>query len=268
MQRAAMENDLHIAIAEHQFQLYYQAQLLYTEPDNSLSNARLTGAEVLLRWQHPERGTISPAEFIPLAEETGLILALGERVLEQACQQLALWQQSPDTEHLTLAVNVSAHQFRQKDFVHQTLSILNKTGANPYRLKLELTESLLVSEVEGVIEKMFELKANGISFALDDFGTGYSSLAYLKRLPLDQLKIDQSFVRDVLNDPNDAVIVKTIIGLGKSLGLGVIAEGVESALQKEFLLEAGCHAFQGYFFSKPLTLDGFEHLHRSQLTAL
>ncbi|MFC0352146.1 bifunctional diguanylate cyclase/phosphodiesterase [Undibacterium danionis] len=266
MRRAAMENDLHIAIAEHQFQLYYQAQLLYTEPDNSRSNARLTGAEVLLRWQHPERGTISPAEFIPLAEETGLILALGEWVLEQACQQLALWQQSPDTEHLTLAVNVSAHQFRQKDFVHQTLSILNKTGANPYRLKLELTESLLVSEVEGVIEKMFELKANGISFALDDFGTGYSSLAYLKRLPLDQLKIDQSFVRDVLNDPNDAVIVKTIIGLGKSLGLGVIAEGVESALQKEFLLEAGCHAFQGYFFSKPLTLDGFEHLYRSQLT--
>lgn len=268
MQRAAMENDLHIAIAEHQFQLYYQAQLIYSLHDKEPDIGRLTGAEVLLRWQHPERGTISPAEFIPLAEETGLILPLGEWVLEHACRQLALWQRDPDTEHLTLAVNVSAHQFRQHDFVQQTLAILNKTGANPYRLKLELTESLLVSEIEGVIGKMFELKANGISFALDDFGTGYSSLAYLKRLPLDQLKIDQSFVRDVLNDPNDAVIVKTIIGLGQSLGLGVIAEGVELAAQKEFLLEAGCHAYQGYFFSKPLGLDAFEHLYRSQLTAL
>lgn len=252
MKRASMENDLHTAIAEGQFQLYYQAQFV--------DNARLVGAEVLLRWQHPDRGMISPADFIPLAEETGLILPLGEWVLESACQQLALWQNHAETEHLTLAVNVSAHQFRQKDFVQQVVDILSRSNANPHRLKLELTESLLVSEIESVIETMFTLKAKGISFALDDFGTGYSSLSYLKRLPLDQLKIDQSFVRDVLNNPNDATIVKTIIALGQSLGLSVIAEGVEFAEQRDFLLQADCHAYQGYFFSKPIAIDTFESL--------
>jgi EAL domain-containing protein (putative c-di-GMP-specific phosphodiesterase class I) len=160
--------------------------------------------------------------------------------------------------HLTVAVNVSAHQFRQADFVEQVLAVVNTTGVNPQRLKLELTESLLVSNIDDVIEKMFALKAKGVGFSLDDFGTGYSSLSYLKRLPLDQLKIDQSFVRDVLNDPNDAAIAKTIIALAQSLGLGVIAEGVEIAAQRDFLASAGCHAYQGYFFSRPLPLESFE----------
>ncbi len=250
IKRAAMENDLHTAVEDRQLQLYYQAQFV--------DNGRLVGAEVLVRWRHPERGIISPAEFIPLAEESGLILPLGAWVLESACHQLALWQNKVETAHLTLAVNVSAQQFRQKDFVPQVLTILSRSNADPKRLKLELTESLLVSEIESVIEKMFALKAKGIAFALDDFGTGYSSLSYLKRLPLDQLKIDQSFVRDVLNNPNDTAIVKTIIALGRSLGLGVIAEGVEFAEQRDFLLQADCHAYQGYFYGKPMPIEEFE----------
>ena len=201
---------------------------------------------------------MSPAEFIPLAEETGLILPLGQWVLETACAQLAAWSLRPDMAHLTVAVNVSAHQFRQPDFVDQVLEILKKSGANPQRLKLELTESLFVSSVEEIIEKMFTLKGKGVTFSLDDFGTGYSSLSYLKRMPLDQLKIDQSFVRDILIDPNDASIAKTIIALAQSLGLGVIAEGVESAAQRDFLANAGCHVYQGYFFSRPLPIDAFE----------
>ena len=160
--------------------------------------------------------------------------------------------------HLTIAVNVSARQFHHKDFVAQVLAILDDTGANPKRLKLELTESLLVSNVKEIIEKMFALKAEGVGFSLDDFGTGYSSLSYLKRLPLDQLKIDQSFVNDVLSDPNDASIAQTIIALAQSLGLGVIAEGVETAAQRDFLANSGCHAYQGYFFSRPLPLEEFE----------
>jgi EAL domain-containing protein (putative c-di-GMP-specific phosphodiesterase class I) len=179
-------------------------------------------------------------------------------VLETACRQLAVWASRPKMAHLGLSVNVSAHQFRQADFVDQVLAVLAKTGANPQRLKLELTESLLVHDVEQIIEKMFALKAQGVGFSLDDFGTGYSSLSYLKRLPLDQLKIDQSFVRDVLSDPNDAAIARTVIALAQSLGLGVIAEGVETAAQRDFLAKAGCHAYQGYFFSKPLPLDRFE----------
>lgn len=259
IQRAALENDLHTAIAEQQFLLVFQAQF-----DD---NEQINGAEVLVRWQHPKHGMVSPADFIPLAEETGLILPLGEWVLETACQQLAAWQKKAETMHLILAVNVSANQFRQKDFVQQVLNILAKTGANPNHLKLELTESLLVSEVESVIEKMFALKSIGISFSLDDFGTGYSSLSYLKRLPLDQLKIDQSFVRDVLSDPNDAVIIKTIIALGQSLGLSVIAEGVELAEQRDFLLAADCHTFQGYFFSRPLPFNEFELLCKAKCVA-
>ncbi|MDO8178632.1 MAG: EAL domain-containing protein [Undibacterium sp.] len=249
MKRAALEKDLHEALQEKQFLLYYQAQI---------AGGQLTGAEVLIRWQHPRRGIVSPAEFIPLAEETGLILPLGRWVLESACTQLAVWAADPRMDHLTVAVNVSAHQFSQADFVEQVLAVLKSTGANPYLLKLELTESLLVSNIEDVVEKMFALKAKGVGFSLDDFGTGYSSLSYLKRLPLDQLKIDQSFVRDVLSDPNDAAIAKTIIALAQSLGLGVIAEGVETAEQRNFLNSAGCHAFQGYFFSRPLPIEGFE----------
>jgi diguanylate cyclase (GGDEF)-like protein/PAS domain S-box-containing protein len=249
MKRATLENDLRDAIERKQFLLHYQAQM---------AGGRVTGAEALVRWQHPQRGVVSPAEFIPLAEETGLILPIGYWVLETACTQLAVWAARPEMAHLTVAVNVSAHQFRQPDFVAQVLAVLENTSANPRRLKLELTESLLVANVEEIIEKMFALKAKGVGFSLDDFGTGYSSLSYLKRLPLDQLKIDQSFVRDVLIDPNDAAIARTIIALAHSLGLGVIAEGVEKEAQRDLLASAGCHAYQGYFFSRPLPLEGFE----------
>jgi EAL domain-containing protein (putative c-di-GMP-specific phosphodiesterase class I) len=223
-----------------------------------VGDGRVTGAEVLVRWNHPERGMVSPADFIPLAEETGLILPLGQWILEAACKQLAHWATRPEMALLTVAVNVSAHQFRQPDFVDQVLAVLESTGADPKQLKLELTESMLVSNLEDIVEKMFALRAKGVGFSLDDFGTGFSSLSYLKRLPLDQLKIDQSFVRDVLSDPNDAAIAKTIITLAQSLGLGVIAEGVETRMQQEFLASSGCHAYQGYFFSRPLPVDGFE----------
>ena len=216
------------------------------------------GAEALVRWQHPVRGMVAPGEFIALAEETGLILSLGHWVLETACLQLVAWAERPEMASLTLAVNVSAHQFRQSDFVEQVLAVLHRTGANPSRLKLELTESLLVSNVEEVISKMVALKARGVNFSLDDFGTGYSSLTYLKRLPLDQLKIDQSFVRDIHTDPNDAAIAKTIVALAHSLGLGVISEGVETAAQRDFLVQSGCHTHQGYFFSRPLPIALFD----------
>jgi diguanylate cyclase (GGDEF)-like protein/PAS domain S-box-containing protein len=251
-QRTALESELRRSLAAQHFLLHYQAQVV--------DGGRVTGAEVLLRWEHPERGMVSPAEFIPLAEETGLILPLGQWVLETACTRLALWATQPGMEHLTLAVNVSAQQFHQDNFVSQVLAALKSTGANPRRLKLELTESLLVHNVDEIVEKMFALKARGVGFSLDDFGTGYSSLSYLKRLPLDQLKIDQSFVRDVLIDPNDAAIARTIVALANSLGLGVIAEGVETAAQRDFLAASGCHAYQGYFFSRPLAVAGFETL--------
>ena len=219
---------------------------------------RLTGVEVLLRWQHPLRGMVSPLEFISLAEDTGLILPLGHWVLETACAQLTAWAVRPEMAHLTVAVNVSARQFHHADFVDQVLAVLDKTGANPQRLKLELTESLMVDDVEDVIAKMTALKAKGVSFSLDDFGTGYSSLSYLKRLPLDQLKIDQGFVRDILTDTNDSSIAKMVIALAASMGLAVTAEGVESEAQKDFLASHGCHAYQGYLFSRPLPLGAFE----------
>jgi predicted signal transduction protein with EAL and GGDEF domain len=249
-ERAALESDLRAALEAQQFLLHYQAQVA--------GGGRITGAEVLVRWQHPERGMVSPADFIPLAEETGLILPLGHWVLATACAQLVKWATQPALADLTVAVNVSPHQFRQPDFVDEVLAIVKSSGANPHRLKLELTESLLVHNVQDVIEKMYALKAKGVGFALDDFGTGYSSLSYLKRLPLDHLKIDQSFVRDVLIDPNDAVIARTVVALAQSLGLGVIAEGVETEAQRDFLARSGCHAYQGYFFSRPLPVDGFE----------
>ena len=206
----------------------------------------------------PQRGIVPPADFIALAEETGLIVALGSWVLEAACAQLARWAKRAETADLAIAVNVSVQQFREADFVGKVLAIIRKTGARPDRLKLELTESVLVDNVQDIIEKMGALKAKGVVFSLDDFGIGYSSLSYLKLLPLDQLKIDQSFVRDVLVDPNDAVIAKTIVALARSLGLGVIAEGVETAQQRDFLAAAGCHAYQGYYFCRPLPIDEFE----------
>ncbi|MEI7611550.1 MAG: EAL domain-containing protein [Betaproteobacteria bacterium] len=259
-ERASLESDLRQALLEKQFLLHYQAQIV--------GNSRLLGAEVLVRWQHPRRGLVPPNDFIPFAEETGLILPLGLWVLETACQQLAKWATQPEMEHLTLAVNVSVRQFSQPDFVNQVITLLTTTGANPQRLKLELTESLLAHNVEGIIEKMFVLKAKGICFSLDDFGTGYSSLSYLKRMPLDQLKIDQSFVRDVLIDPNDAAIAKTIVALAQSLGLAVIAEGVETAAQRDFLANVGCHTYQGYFYSRPIPLEEFERFAQQSFLAL
>ncbi len=250
--RAALESDLRDALAQQQFLLHYQPQVDDT--------GRIKGAEVLLRWHHPERGLIAPLSFIPLAEDTGLIVPIGRWVLETACAQLQAWAGKPETSHLTLAVNVSARQFHQVDFVDQVLEVLKRTGTQPARLKLELTESMLVSNVEDVIAKMRTLKAIGVGFSLDDFGTGYSSLSYLKRLPLDQLKIDQSFVRDILADANDAAIAKMLIALGDTLGLAVIAEGVETAAQRDFLAVQGCHHYQGYLFSRPVPIDEFNKL--------
>jgi diguanylate cyclase (GGDEF)-like protein/PAS domain S-box-containing protein len=241
--RSELEADLRHALQESQFLLYYQPQV-----DGA---GRTIGAEALVRWRHPERGLVSPLEFIPLAEDTGLILPLGDWVLNHACHRLAQWQEQPATAGLTLAINVSARQFRQPDFVAQVLAALARSGADPKGLKIELTESLLLDDIENTIIKMETLKSHGIRFSLDDFGTGYSSLSYLKRLPLDQLKIDRSFVRDVLTDPNDAVIAKTIVALAQSLGLNVIAEGVETQEQRDFLAAHNCHAFQGYLFGKP-----------------
>jgi diguanylate cyclase (GGDEF)-like protein/PAS domain S-box-containing protein len=254
VERAALEADLRKAIEDDQFLLHYQAQVA--------DGDRVTGAEALVRWRHPQRGIVPPADFIPLAEETGLILALGNWVLETACTQLTLWSMRPETAHLTIAVNVSAQQLREPDFVDKVLTVIHQTGARANRLKLELTESVLVDNVQDIIQKMYALKAKGVVFSLDDFGIGYSSLSYLKRLPLDQLKIDQSFVRDVLVDPNDATIAKTIVALAQSLGLGVIAEGVETGAQRDFLASAGCHAYQGYYFCRPLPIDGFEEFTR------
>jgi EAL domain-containing protein (putative c-di-GMP-specific phosphodiesterase class I) len=201
---------------------------------------------------------MSPASFVSLAEETGLIVPLGHWVLATACRQLAEWSKSPATAGLTLAINVSARQLRQATFVEQVRSLLLETGAPATRLKLELTESMLLEDNETITGRMAELKLLGIRFALDDFGTGYSSLAYLKRLPLSELKIDQSFVRDVLTDPNDAAIAETIVALGNTLGLEVIAEGVETDEQRRFLTQLGCRKYQGYLFGRPLPLPAFE----------
>ncbi|MBI3711628.1 MAG: EAL domain-containing protein [Burkholderiales bacterium] len=248
--RAELEEDLRDAMLKDQFELHYQAQ--FDE------DGKLFGAEVLIRWLHPKRGMISPAEFIPLAEETGLICILGYWVLHTATNQLARWASDPWLSQISIAVNVSPSQFHQKNFVEQVLDVLELTGANPHRLKLELTEGFSISNIEDVIVKMSKLKQIGVGFSLDDFGTGYSSLSYLKRLPLDQLKIDQSFVRDILIDPNDAAISRMVIVLAESLGLMVIAEGVETQEQKAFLAEQGCRAYQGYLYSKPLPLAQFE----------
>jgi diguanylate cyclase (GGDEF)-like protein/PAS domain S-box-containing protein len=248
--RTVLEADMRLGLHQQQFFLYYQPQV-----DGA---GHVFGAEALLRWQHPVRGMVSPAEFIPLAEQSGFILQLGHWVLHTACAQLVAWASNPLTAELSLAINVSARQFRQIGFVEQVMAVVRETGARPQRIKLELTESLLVSNIDDVIEKMRALKTYGVGFSLDDFGTGYSSLSYLRQLPLDQLKIDQTFVRDVLIDQNDAVIAQTIIGLGVSLGLEVIAEGVEVEGQREFMAAHGCHAYQGYLFSRPVPVAEFE----------
>jgi len=254
--RADLEDELRQALAKQQFCLHYQIQVD--------KHRRPLGAEVLLRWEHPKRGLVSPAEFIVITEETGLIIPIGLWVLQTACMQLKTWQHNALTRNLTLAVNVSAKQFRQRDFVSQVKSILLESGAQASNLKLELTESTVLENVEDTIIKMRELKTLGVSFSMDDFGTGYSSLQYLKRLPLDQIKIDQSFVRDITFDPNDDAIVQTIIAMTEALGLSVIAEGVETETQREFLDRHDCQAFQGYLFGKPLPLAQFEELIRGK----
>ena len=249
--RAEMEEDLRQAIQRKDFRVYYQAQV---------DRGVLVGAEALIRWIHPKRGFLSPEEFIPLAEQTGLILPIGDWVLETACQQIAVWAARTSTAHLTVAVNISARQLLNPEFVKNVLATLQRTKANPRRLKLELTESMFVNDLEDVVGKMTELRAHGLRFSLDDFGMGYSSLGYLRRLPLDQLKIDQEFVRDILVDASSSAIAQSIISLSKAMDLSVIAEGVETEEQKDFLSRLGCHSFQGYLFGAPVPVAEFQTL--------
>ena len=252
--RATLEADLRHALSQQQFNLFFQIQV-------NAANQPI-GAEALLRWLHPERGLVSPQQFIPLAEDTGLILPIGQWVLETACAQIKAWEANPLACELQLAVNVSARQFHQPDFVEQVRATLKKTCADPALLKLELTESVVLDNINDTIVKMHELKQIGVRFSMDDFGTGYSSLSYLTQLPLDQLKIDLSFVHNIGIKPTDAVIVQTIIGMGNSLGMEVVAEGVENEEQRDFLERNGCHAYQGYLFSKPVPIEEFEALIR------
>lgn len=244
--RSVMEAALRTGMQDEELHLFYQPQID--------QDGRLTGAEALLRWLPANQPPVSPAQFIPLAEDTGLIIPIGLWVLQTACAQLKAWERNPRTCELQIAVNVSARQFRQPDFVEQVRDTLQSSGANPARLKLELTESVVLENVEEVVERMLQIKDLGVTFSLDDFGTGFSSLSYLKRLPLDQVKIDQSFVRDVTTDPNDAAIVRAIIAISLSLGLHVIAEGVETEAQRVFLSDNGCMNYQGYLFGKPLPI--------------
>jgi diguanylate cyclase (GGDEF)-like protein/PAS domain S-box-containing protein len=248
--RAALEDDIRNSLDKGQFVLYYQ-------PLVSFKN-RLIGVEALIRWLHPERGIIQPDEFIPAAEASGLIVPLGLMVLQNACDQLAKWACIPKMAELSIAVNVSAIQFHQPQFVNQVLAELKRSGANPLRLNLELTESVMVYDLKDVFEKMVTLKASGIAFSLDDFGTGYSCLSYLKQLPLDRLKIDKSFVLDILEDKDDAAIAQMIIALSQSMGMEVSAEGVENKAQLDCLEGMGCHMYQGYLFSRPLPVKEFE----------
>jgi diguanylate cyclase (GGDEF)-like protein/PAS domain S-box-containing protein len=250
--RARLEGELRKAIEKQQFQLHYQIQM-----DSFLHPI---GAEALIRWIHPERGLVPPADFIPLAEETGLILPLGQWVLESACAQLKLWQQVKETSALVLAINVSAREFRQSDFVTRVNDAIQLHDISPKMLKLEITESLLLENIEGTVAIINALNEIGVQFSLDDFGTGYSSLQYLKRLPLDQIKIDQSFVRDLATNNGDMAIVRTIIAMAQSLNLDVIAEGVETEKQLQILLDMGCTRYQGYLFGKPVSIAQFDAL--------
>ena len=245
--RAVLDTDLRRGLEENQFILHYQPQVD--------GEGHVTGAEALLRWKHPNRGLLHPAEFIPFAEEKGLIEPLGRWVLQAACQQLMAWSLHSATKHLTLAINVSALEFSHPEFVTRMLTVVDHIGADPRKIVLEFTERVMLGSVEDTLAKMNALKARGVRFSLDDFGIGYSSLAYLKSLPLDQLKIDRSFIRDVLTYPNDAAIARSIIALGQSLGLAVIAEGVETEEQRTFLAFHGCRAYQGFLFGSPAPVD-------------
>lgn len=246
---SVLENDLRRALDHQELRLVYQPQVNHA--------GQIIGAEILLRWKHPERGFISPLDFIPMAEETGLILPIGDWVLRSACEQIKRWSQHTTTSKLRISVNVSSLQFRQERFVEEVSELLKVTGIDPAHLKLELTESMVLHDVEKTIEKMQALKKMDVTFSMDDFGTGYSSLAYLTRLPLDELKIDKSFVSNLPDNHNDGVIAQTIITMGQSLGLGVVAEGVETEQQRAFLQEHGCHVYQGYLFSRPVSIDDF-----------
>ncbi len=254
--RVIMEADLRQAMAGKQFVLFYQPQVYH--------NGWIIGSEMLIRWAHPSRGLVSPVDFIPLAEETGLVLPIGQWVLETACAQIKSWEANGHTQYLQLAVNVSARQFRQADFVGQVCKAIHDHAINPHRLKLELTESLVLDDIDDTIVKMNALRDIGVHFSMDDFGTGYSSLSYLTKLPLEQLKIDQSFIHNIGIKPSDSVIVQTIIGMAKNLGIKVIAEGVETPEQRAFLEQHGCPIYQGYLYSKPLPLEEFELLLKHQ----
>jgi diguanylate cyclase (GGDEF)-like protein/PAS domain S-box-containing protein len=247
---AALAADLRQAWRDNHLKIEYQPQVGM--------DGRMSGVEALLRWEHPARGIVQPDEFIPTAEETSLIIPIGLWVLEAACSQLALWAQRPDREHLTIAVNVSVRQFRHPEFIDEVVSCVKRAGIRPERLKLELTESLLAENLEATIAKMRNIKDMGVRLSVDDFGIGYSSLSYLKRLPIDELKIDRGFVKDILTDGNDAAIAGTIIGLCRSLGLEVIAEGVETEEQRAFLARQGCARYQGYLFCRPLPVQDLE----------
>jgi EAL domain-containing protein (putative c-di-GMP-specific phosphodiesterase class I) len=247
---AAVNVELRQGLRNEEFLLHYQPQVG--------REGHMVGVEALVRWQHPQRGLVFPDAFISQAEESGLILPLGKWVLETACAQLATWAGRPETSGLSIAVNVSVRQFRHPDFVELVMAAIEEAGVSAHRLKLELTESLLASNIEVTIAKMGILKRAGVTLSIDDFGMGYSALSYLKHLPLDQLKIDRSFVKDILTDPNDAAIARTIIGLAQSLGLGVMAEGVETEAQREFLARHGCGCYQGYLFCKALPIQELE----------
>ncbi len=253
--RIALDTDLRRALPEDQLILYFQPQIE--------GSGRVLGAEALLRWQHPKKGMVSPLTFISLAEDTGLIVPIGQWVLESACRQLKTWESDPISRYWSLAVNVSAQQFRQDNFVEKVLSVVEQSGINPSLLKLELTESLVLDNVDDTIGKMQALKAAGLCFSLDDFGTGYSSLAYLSRLPLDQVKIDQSFVRNIGVTGADEVIIQTILGMAENLSLEAIAEGVETEEQLDFLRRSGCTYYQGYLFGRPIPIDDFHNRHRT-----
>jgi len=248
--RTQVEKDLSLALPREQLELYYQGQV-----DGSGS---VQGAEVLVRWNHPQIGVVSPLEFIPLAEKTGLIVSLGRQVLLKACEQLAAWSFDASKAHLTLSVNVSVQEFDETDFVDAVIETIEQTGINPAKLKLEITENILILNTEKVVEKMQALKDYGVTFSLDDFGTSFSSLNYLKSLPLSQLKIDRSFVSHMEKNQKDAKIVKSTISLGRDLGLDVIAEGVETNQQLAFLQKHKCRLFQGFLFSQALPKKEFE----------
>jgi diguanylate cyclase (GGDEF)-like protein/PAS domain S-box-containing protein len=248
--RSALEESMKDALPQQQFELFYQPQVNGT--------GTIVGAEVLLRWCHPVHGTILPADFIPIAEETGLIAAIGLQVLKSTCHQLKIWEQEAGKDHLHLSVNISARQFQQIDFVEQIIRIVESTDINPALITLEITESMVLGNISETVRKMQALKEKGIKFAMDDFGTGHSSLSSLKRLPLDQIKIDQNFVHDITENNDAAIIVQTIIAMGNNLGMEVIAEGVETTAQKDFLIRHHCFNFQGYLFGKPMTVHEFE----------